>query len=317
MKKFFIFVFYLFLGFTTSINPGTVTIIFNHDFIIDCEFSFIPFCYGARETCDITYFSSNGRWERYYCKIPLPGSVINQQISSATLSVYKIRDSLSSTNTPFQLVINRLSEPMTKYYEDTVGNIPPPEHFSTPIYAISDTLEGNYEGWIDFRLDSLVQGWVNGSYYNAGLLIRMSEEGDTNFYQRIVIGESSYSDSSKRPILKISGPELPDTIIKYVVTSVHSKLNDLENSYYLSQNYPNPFNPSTTIRYQIPKSGYVSLKVYDLLGRELATLVNEEKPVGIHNYQFSIDNFQLPSGVYFYQLRAGSFSDTKKLIIMK
>jgi photosystem II stability/assembly factor-like uncharacterized protein len=85
----------------------------------------------------------------------------------------------------------------------------------------------------------------------------------------------------------------------------------------LSQNYPNPFNPTTTIRYQITQAGFVILKVYNILGKEVATLVNEEKTAGIYYYQLSIENFQLPSGVYFYQLQSGSFMETKKFVLMK
>lgn len=87
--------------------------------------------------------------------------------------------------------------------------------------------------------------------------------------------------------------------------------------FVLYQNYPNPFNPETIIGYQLPISSHVSLKVYDLLGREIATLVNEFKTAGTYNLQFSIHNFQLSSGVYFYRLQTGSFSQAKKLLLLK
>ncbi|MCX6169976.1 MAG: T9SS type A sorting domain-containing protein [Ignavibacteriales bacterium] len=87
--------------------------------------------------------------------------------------------------------------------------------------------------------------------------------------------------------------------------------------YSLGQNYPNPFNPSTNISYQIPVGSNVTLKVFDLLGEEVATLVDEFKSAGSYNSTFSIQNYQLPSGVYFYQLTAGSFTATKKFILMK
>ena len=86
-------------------------------------------------------------------------------------------------------------------------------------------------------------------------------------------------------------------------------------SYSLSQNYPNPFNPSTKINYSIPKSGMVTIKIFDMLGQEILTLVDEEKPVG--NYEIEFISSSLSSGVYFYQLKAGSFTDTKKLILLK
>ncbi|MCG6915369.1 T9SS type A sorting domain-containing protein [bacterium BMS3Abin03] len=87
------------------------------------------------------------------------------------------------------------------------------------------------------------------------------------------------------------------------------------NTFQLKQNYPNPFNPSTKIEYQIPKSEFVSIKVYDLLGREIATLVNEKESAG--NYEVEFDASDLSSGVYLYQMVAGNFSSTKKFIYMK
>lgn len=85
--------------------------------------------------------------------------------------------------------------------------------------------------------------------------------------------------------------------------------------YFLAHNYPNPFNPITTIKYQIPELSFVTLKVYDVLGNEIATLVNEEKTVG--NYQVDFDASSLSSGIYFYRLQAGEFVETKKMILIK
>ncbi len=86
-------------------------------------------------------------------------------------------------------------------------------------------------------------------------------------------------------------------------------------TYQLAQNYPNPFNPSTTLQFQVPQKSFVSLKVFDLLGRQLATLVNEERQSGI--YRVTWDASKLPSGVYFYRLRAGDFVETKKMVFAK
>ncbi len=83
----------------------------------------------------------------------------------------------------------------------------------------------------------------------------------------------------------------------------------------LSLNYPNPFNPSATISYSLPQSGFVQLKIYDMLGQEVATLVNEIQQTGIHKVEFNANG--LTSGVYFYKLQSGSFMDTKKLILLR
>ena len=88
-------------------------------------------------------------------------------------------------------------------------------------------------------------------------------------------------------------------------------------SYMLYQNYPNPFNPTTTIRYAVPDAEHVILKIYDVLGREVATLVNEEQQAGMHSVQLSADNYKLTSGVYIYTLKAGTFNAAKKIILMK
>jgi hypothetical protein len=87
------------------------------------------------------------------------------------------------------------------------------------------------------------------------------------------------------------------------------------NEFVLFQNYPNPFNPSTVISYQLPVNGNVTLIVYDVLGNEVTTLINEEKPAGNYEVEFSAEG--LTSGIYFYKLQAGSVTETKKMILMR
>ena len=89
----------------------------------------------------------------------------------------------------------------------------------------------------------------------------------------------------------------------------------LPNLFSLSQNYPNPFNPSTTIKYSVSSSEFVALKVYDVLGNEVAALVNEYKPAGKYDTEFNATT--LPSGVYFYRLQAGDYVETRKMILLK
>jgi hypothetical protein len=99
-------------------------------------------------------------------------------------------------------------------------------------------------------------------------------------------------------------------------TSVEEKGNNITpTEFMLSQNYPNPFNPSTTIQYSIPKVSNVVVKVYDVLGNEVATLVDEYKEAG--RYEVNFDASKLSSGIYFYKLQAGNFVETKKMILMK
>ena len=83
----------------------------------------------------------------------------------------------------------------------------------------------------------------------------------------------------------------------------------------LLQNYPNPFNPNTTISFDLPSKSFVSLKVYDALGREVSVLVLNELPAGTYTREWN--GASMPSGVYFYRLQAGSFVETKKLVLLK
>ena len=101
-----------------------------------------------------------------------------------------------------------------------------------------------------------------------------------------------------------------------VISSIEDGLDDLiATSYELMQNYPNPFNPSTRIRFSIPESAYTTLKVYSILGQEVATLLNEQKSSGV--YEVNFDGLNLSSGTYIYKLKAGNFSETKKMILLK
>ena len=83
----------------------------------------------------------------------------------------------------------------------------------------------------------------------------------------------------------------------------------------LHQNFPNPFNPNTTIKYQIPELSFVTIKAYDVLGSEVVTLVDEEKPAG--SYDVNFNGTGLSSGIYFYRLQAGNFIHSKKMILLK
>ena len=85
--------------------------------------------------------------------------------------------------------------------------------------------------------------------------------------------------------------------------------------YALEQNYPNPFNPSTVIKYQIPNDGLVSLKIYDITGQEVKTLVNQEQSKG--RYEINFDASNLSTGVYFYRLTSGSFTKSMKMMLLK
>jgi hypothetical protein len=107
-----------------------------------------------------------------------------------------------------------------------------------------------------------------------------------------------------------------DGKIKITVTGMENLVDaSVPRAFKLYQNYPNPFNPVTTIRYEIPKFGKVTLKIYDILGREVMTLFNGIQKAGKYEVEWQAANFA--SGIYFYRLQAGEFSDAKKLIHLK
>jgi hypothetical protein len=110
-------------------------------------------------------------------------------------------------------------------------------------------------------------------------------------------------------------------VSRWLYTWIGGAWTDVENdenvvlTYELEQNYPNPFNPATQIRYTLEQASNVTLRVYDMLGREVATLINENQNAGRHVVDFNASNFA--SGVYLYRLQAGSFVQVKKMILMK
>jgi len=131
--------------------------------------------------------------------------------------------------------------------------------------------------------------------------IRVTRSG--NFYTFAVDGGGNYPDTASEYFINVTTTQVEETSSETPIT------------YSLGQNYPNPFNPDTKIRFAIAKKSFVSLKVYDLLGREIAVLVNSEYLSG--NYEVPFVGASLASGIYFYRIQAGLFTDTKKLILLK
>jgi hypothetical protein len=136
-----------------------------------------------------------------------------------------------------------------------------------------------------------------------------------------VVGQN-FAGTTQQSNTQIISGFLADTLFRWTVVGVPNQ-EELPVSYSLGQNYPNPFNPSTTIQFDIPKASIVTLKVYNILGQEVAILVDEKREAG--RYEVILDGSMLPSGVYFYRLQArpidggqaNDFVNTKKLIIMK
>ncbi|MGE5806314.1 MAG: T9SS type A sorting domain-containing protein [Ignavibacteria bacterium] len=197
----------------------------------------------------------------------------------------------------------------------------PPEEYP----AREDTL-------VDFSLDvgDSINGYVVRNIYTdnfyglhiSGFYLYLNKKGlfqDEIYYAR---GIGIISDIYlERATITLITSELKAVLIEGVIWGA-SHLVNVEKEEHLSpsefiidQNYPNPFNPVTTIKYSIPNRSKVTIKVFDLLGREIATLVDEEKSAG--NYKVEFNGVGLPSGIYFYRMETEKFSETKKLILLK
>lgn len=151
----------------------------------------------------------------------------------------------------------------------------------------------------------------------AGTLSSVTDLGDGTYEAMITAPIAIGSDTISARV--ISGSDTVSVFGKAIVTyvnptSVKEKINFLI-EFYLYQNYPQPFNPSTTIKFQIPESDFVSLKVYNVLGREVATLVDEYKSAG--KYEVEFNAIGLTSGIYFYRIQAGNYSQTMKMTLLK
>ena len=129
-----------------------------------------------------------------------------------------------------------------------------------------------------------------------------------------VLDSIGFQGVSKETIFLVLGGAIIDGKQSGVITSVADLRPETPSEIRLSQNYPNPFNPSTSISYSLPKTAVVSLRIFNALGQEITTLVNERKEAG--NYQVTW-NATVPSGIYFYRLQAGEFIETKKAILLK
>ncbi len=129
------------------------------------------------------------------------------------------------------------------------------------------------------------------------------------------IPDQSGEDLDRDYLIEVNGKVIPIGSQRMQLSNIRKLNNETVDKYSLSQNYPNPFNPTTKINFAIPKQGLVTLKVYDVLGREVANLVNEVKTAG--NYIVDFDASYLASGVYFYKLEVNGFSDVKRLVLIK
>lgn len=193
--------------------------------------------------------------------------------------------------------------------------------------ALSEDLKsvGMFYYFTDYESDSLFYQWLSYSSYDS---LFITNPADPNvdapaiipaFNQRTINPNDSaiiyvaiaYGEQESEMLAALANAQqLYDTL-----TSVDNNENQILSDFYLNQNYPNPFNPNTVISWNVPFNSYQTLKVYDVLGNEVATLVNEYRTAGSYSINFNASN--LSSGVYYYKLAAGNFTEAKKMILMR
>ncbi|HQF43994.1 MAG TPA: T9SS type A sorting domain-containing protein [Ignavibacteriaceae bacterium] len=160
-------------------------------------------------------------------------------------------------------------------------------------------LNGSWSAWSTIaNLSGTTSSYIDYTIGNAGGGDREAE------YRLTAIDIGNNSSPSQSVIIDYGFNRAEKTAVTGIVRD-----------YSLEQNYPNPFNPSTKISYSIKEEGLVTLKVYDVLGTEIAVLVNENKPAGVYEVNFNASG--LPSGMYIYKLQSGSFTDVKKMLLTK
>jgi len=205
-----------------------------------------------------------------------------------------------------------------------------PSQIDIDIYNSSNLHAGRHQtryDSLDTQINEVFHSGLATQYQSAVIVYpndsyKITVTGDSTFSGDINLILQNYKGNSliKDSTISISlAPNKHFTFnlncSKGTITDIQTNSTSIPTTFMLNQNFPNPFNPTTTINYSVAKSVIVKIKVYDVLGREVTTLVNENKPVG--NYSVKFDASRLVSGVYFYRMQAGEFIQTKKLIYLK
>jgi outer membrane protein assembly factor BamB len=246
------------------------------------------------------------------------GSIVGAPVIDAKGTLY-----IGSTDSKLYAV--DISSGAVKWSFETSGSIR-----STP--AISDLgniFVANDNGEV-YSLDSnIVVQWYYKTdaaivspllYYNSTLFFGTLGNKVIALYdssQSSVLKKSTIAAQTEYPIWSTfqGNGQRTGVASDFIITGIEKNNIEIPTSFGLSQNYPNPFNPSTTIRYELPVASNILIKVYNVVGQEVMVLKNGFEQAGYHEVTF--ENSSLPSGIYFYQMRAGSFFETKKMILMK
>ncbi|HSD64156.1 MAG TPA: YCF48-related protein [Ignavibacteriaceae bacterium] len=163
-------------------------------------------------------------------------------------------------------------------------------------------------GWVTTQISSILRTTDGGFIWDT-LQTHLANINNFDFFNSDV----AYGISNNH-IYYTNDGWITYSIVDSIITNIDNQ-KIVPGEFVLYQNYPNPFNSTSVIKYSLPKSSNIIIKVFDVLGKEIETLVNEEKPAG--TYEFIWKAFNLPSGIYFYRLQAGSSVETKKMILLR
>lgn len=245
--------------------------------------------------------------DRFIIRFNLPAALNNKLILSANLGLYVWNQTNYQPNQYMEIF--RMTRDWTEN-QVTWNNATSSNNWTTPggdcedhVYAQILHQQGS-ENWDhtfypEVDISALVQLWANGTESNHGMLII------NDCATGIGLKASEYGEGT-RPYLDISYTDKPASGLSNQAAV---------QSFILYPNYPNPFNPTTTIQFDIPRSSFVILTIHDLLGREITTLVNDNRSAGTYTVEW--DAKELPSGIYLYRISVGDYTETRKLVLQK
>ncbi|MFC2092941.1 T9SS type A sorting domain-containing protein [Bacteroidota bacterium] len=251
---------------------------------VDCDGLHHDCCWPFSASCFSSFLS-----QRLAVTTPVSITVTDMRIPG---------DSIKST-----IVINLSSNLPSGDYKLRVMSVEGHVHYTSPPGSNGETDFHQVFRWAYPNMTGVSAPTTAGTYTYYYTYKRLSTWADTSIYTVALV----QNDVNKEVINSGKG--------HYTPTNIAGNNSEVPAEFKLHQNYPNPFNPVTKISYDIPKSGIVSLKVYDVLGNEVSSLVDGFIPAGEYDYDFNASD--LSSGVYYYKLVAGEYNSTKKMILLK
>ncbi len=240
-----------------------------------------------------------------YTITPSPSSVTGDSINATARVIFDVNDPLDTK--PIFNIIDAYSP------QSTVSPLAPITSIASfPVYwSGTDDSAGsglkNYSIYVS-RNDSPYTAWLTDVTDTSAIFYG----ANGSQYKFISLAKDNAGNVEKT--------KLSHDAVTQIITGIDDDKDEIPAEYALKQNYPNPFNPTTIIRYDLPEESFVTLKVYNVLGQEVATLVNEKQTAGKYNIEFSTNNrngVRMASGVYFYRLQTEQYVNTKKLILLR